>query len=189
MRPSASTPQYQTFHYMSANGKIRINGTRVKVDKTPIEVQRLVYPFLKEHYCFILQQSSLTITGSSDVEIRAASSRIITIETFSKPEFYMIVERWGTTFAFICDVNKVSDVRKQSKVLPENQHHPLLNYIKRVTLDSSNNSEFDGSEEEEGPQEQQDQLEDDDFNLMFSSRKIPFVGSFVESHFKVPIHV
>ena len=186
MRSCSSTPNVPPFFFKSANGKVKISGTRIKVDKVPLELQKLVFKYLKENFCFIVQHNGIIIQGCSDVEVRAASARILTIETFSKPEFFFIVERWGTIFAFICNPDNVADVKAHSKVLPENQPHPLRNYIKRI---SSDNSDQDEDDDDGNEQEQHDVVEDDDFMLMFSSRKIPFVGSFVESHFKVPIHV
>ena len=160
------------------NNQVSFLGVCLTKDRIPIQMKKYVSRDPKIHNsCFIITKESIEIKTKKGLKITGVSQDTIMLTHQEYNQTLTIIGRNGKGFAFISQADKQ---RRSSDlaIVPASITNGIFNYFCRV-IDEQEDDQF---------QDNNDFLDDDDFEMMFSSKKSPIVGSFVDSFFdNVPL--
>ena len=160
------------------DSQVAFLGVCLTRDRIPMQMKQYVWHDPKNHVpCFLITKESIEIKSKKGLVVKGLSQDTIQITHRSFPETLTIVGRNGKGYALIslCDKQRRSS---DLVVVPQATINGIFSYFCRVTDEP----------EEDHYQENNDFLDDDDFEMMFSSKTSPFVGSFVDTFFdNVPL--
>ena len=163
------------------DNQITFLGVCLTRDRVPLDLKKHIASNAKHVPCFLITKESIEVKSRKEIIVHAVSQDTIQLSHPSFNEVLTIVGRNGKGYVFI-STNQEQPTRRSSdpNPIPQSTIFGIFNYFCRVLED-------DNQDEEE---EANDFSDDDDFEMMFSSKTSPFVGSFVDSFINsVPISV
>ena len=146
-------------------------GIGLTKEKIPQDMRKYICRNVKMAVpCFLIRRESIVIKSMKDVIVKGISQDAIQMTSSQFAEVLTIVSRNGSGYVFITFPETTQRRSSDTTIISRSKVMGIFNYFCRI--------EDDDVEEQDDDNEVWD---DDDFEMMFSSKTTPFVGSFVES--------